>query len=66
VLHEKTGLLVPVDDPQALAAAILRLVRSSQQRIRLGVAARRLVDERFGADIIGKATVALYQRLLNP
>jgi glycosyltransferase involved in cell wall biosynthesis len=65
VLHEKTGLLVPVDDPQALAAAILRLVRSSQQRIRFGVAARRLVDERFAADLIGKATVALYQRLLN-
>ena len=65
VIHEKTGLLVPVDDPQALAAAILRLVRSSQQRIRFGVAARRLVDERFSADLVGKATVALYQRLLE-
>jgi glycosyltransferase involved in cell wall biosynthesis len=65
VIHDKTGLLVPVDDPQALAAAILRLVRSSQQRVRFGVAARRLVDDRFSADIIGKATVALYQRLSN-
>jgi glycosyltransferase involved in cell wall biosynthesis len=65
VVHEKTGLLVPVEDPQALAAAIQRLVRSSQQRVRFGVAARRLVDERFAADLVGKATVALYQRLLN-
>ena len=65
VIHEKTGLLVPVDDPQALAAAILRLVRSTQQRVRFGVAARRLVDERFAADLVGKATVALYQRLLT-
>jgi len=65
VIHEKTGLLVPVDDPQALAAAILRLARSSQQRVRFGVAARRLVDERFAADLVGKATVALYQRLLT-
>jgi glycosyltransferase involved in cell wall biosynthesis len=65
VIHEKTGLLVPVDDPQALAAAILRLVRSSQQRVRFGVAARRLVDERFAADLVGRATVALYQRLLT-
>jgi len=64
VIHEKTGLLVPVDDPQALASAILRLVRSSQQRVRFGVAARRLVDERFAADLVGQATVALYQRLL--
>jgi glycosyltransferase involved in cell wall biosynthesis len=65
VIHEKTGLLVPVDDSQALAAAILRLVRSSQQRVRFGVAARRLVDERFAADLVGRATVALYQRLLT-
>ncbi len=64
VIHEKTGLLVPVDDPQALASAILRLVRSSPQRVRFGVAARRLVDERFTADLVGQATVALYQRLL--
>jgi glycosyltransferase involved in cell wall biosynthesis len=64
VIHEKTGLLVPVDDPQALASAILRLVRSSPQRVRFGVAARRLVDERFAADLVGKATVALYQHLL--
>jgi glycosyltransferase involved in cell wall biosynthesis len=54
---------VPVDDPSALAAAMERLARSSQQRIRLGVAARRLVDERFSADLIGKATVDLYRRL---
>jgi len=65
VINDKTGLLVPVDDPQALAAAILRLARSSPLRIRFGVAARRLVDERFSPDLVGKATVALYQRLLD-
>jgi glycosyltransferase involved in cell wall biosynthesis len=64
VIHDKTGLLVPVDDPRALAEAMLRLIRSSPQRIRFGVAARRLVDERFSADHVGKATVALYRRLL--
>jgi glycosyltransferase involved in cell wall biosynthesis len=65
VIADKTGLLVPVDDPKPLAEAMERLVRSSQQRIRLGVAARRLVDERFAADLIGKATVELYQSLLE-
>jgi len=64
VIHEKTGLLVPVDDPQALASAILRLVRSPPQRVRFGVAARRLVDERFAADLVGQAAVELYRRLL--
>jgi len=65
VIHEKTGLLVPVDDPEALAGAILRLVRSPPQRVLFGVAARRLVDERFAADLVGQATVALYRRLMN-
>jgi glycosyltransferase involved in cell wall biosynthesis len=65
VIHEKTGLLVPVDDPGGLAAAILRLVRSPAQRVLYGVAARRLVDERFAADLVGPATVALYRRLLT-
>jgi glycosyltransferase involved in cell wall biosynthesis len=65
VIHEKTGLLVPVEDPGALAAAILRLVRSPAQRVLYGVAARRLVDERFAADLVGPATVALYRRLLT-
>jgi glycosyltransferase involved in cell wall biosynthesis len=65
VIHDKTGLVVPVDDAHALAAAMQRLIRSSQQRVRFGVAARRLVAERFAADLVGKATVALYQRLLN-
>jgi glycosyltransferase involved in cell wall biosynthesis len=64
VIHEKTGLLVPVDDHGALAAAILRLVRSPPRRVRFGVAARRLIDERFAADLVGPATVALYRSLL--
>jgi glycosyltransferase involved in cell wall biosynthesis len=64
VIHEKTGLLVPVDNPGALAAAVLRLLRAPAQRVRYGVAARRLVDERFAANLIGQAIVALYRSLL--
>src|SRR6202008_2499357 len=55
VIHEKTGLLVPVDDAGALAAAILRLIRSPPKPVRCGAAARRLVDERFAADLVGPA-----------
>jgi glycosyltransferase involved in cell wall biosynthesis len=64
VIHEKTGLLVPVEDAGALAAAILRLIRSPPQRVRFGVAARRLIDSRFAADLVGPATVGLYRSLL--
>ena len=60
----KTGLLVPVDDARALANAICRLFREPQLRTQFAQAARRLVVERFSAEIIGQQTVALYRSLL--
>ena len=65
VIHDQTGLLVPVDDAQALAAAMQRLAGAPDLRARYAVAARKLVVEKFAADIIGRQTVALYQRLLR-
>jgi glycosyltransferase involved in cell wall biosynthesis len=46
VIHEQTGLLVPVRDPEALAAAILRLVEDRALARRLGEAGRTLMLER--------------------
>jgi glycosyltransferase involved in cell wall biosynthesis len=63
VRHGETGLLVPVDDPVALAAAIETLAKSPQLRARYGAAARRLAVERFSDDAIGRQTVELYRRL---
>ncbi|HZP40175.1 MAG TPA: glycosyltransferase [Candidatus Binatia bacterium] len=40
----ETGLVVPPDDPQALAAAIVRLARDEALRVRLGHGARALVE----------------------
>lgn len=40
VLHEETGLVVPRDDPGALAQAIIRLLRDRQFARRLGVNGR--------------------------
>jgi glycosyltransferase involved in cell wall biosynthesis len=62
-IPDQTGLLVPADDPPALAAAIEQLAASPDLRARLGAAARRLAVERFSADAIGGATANLYQRL---
>jgi len=46
VHHECTGLLVPVEDVDALAASIRRLVQDARERTRLGVNARAFVVER--------------------
>jgi glycosyltransferase involved in cell wall biosynthesis len=47
VVHGETGLLVAPGDAQALAAAIDRLARDPELRLRLGAAGRRDVEQRF-------------------
>jgi glycosyltransferase involved in cell wall biosynthesis len=65
VVRPDTGLLVPPADPAALAQAIATLAQSPDLRARFGAAARALAVERFAADAIGRATVGLYQQLID-
>jgi glycosyltransferase involved in cell wall biosynthesis len=65
VVRPDTGLLVPAADPAALAQAIATLAQSPDLRARFGAAARALAVERFAADAIGRATVGLYQQLID-
>lgn len=65
VVHEQTGLLVPIEDPPALAAAIEKLALSKELRAGYGAAARQLVVEKMSAQSIGAATVALYEKCLQ-
>jgi glycosyltransferase involved in cell wall biosynthesis len=66
VIHEQTGLLFPVDNAPALANAMEYLARAPQLRALYAATARKLVVEKFAAEIIGRETVQLYCRLLNP
>ncbi len=61
-IHDRTGLLVPVENPAALAEAIATLAASRELRLRYGNAARAFVVERLSAEVVGKAIVQLYQR----
>jgi len=63
VLNDQTGLLVPVEDPTALAQAILRLAESPRLRKQYGEAARRLVVTKLSAKLIGNSIVQLYNDL---
>jgi glycosyltransferase involved in cell wall biosynthesis len=59
------ALLVPADDPAALAGALDRLAGDPDLRRQFGSAGRRMVEQEFSSECIGRATVALYDRLLG-
>lgn len=63
VIEDQTGLLVPIENPIALAQAIICLVESSELRGRYGAAARQLVIDKLSAQIIGSSIVQLYDHL---
>lgn len=65
VTSEVNGLLVPPDDTEGLASAIVRLLSDPALAARLGQAGRNTVVERFSARSMAEKTVAVYRRLLD-
>ena len=59
-IDDQTGLLVPIEDPKALAQAIVKLATSPELRTRYAKAARELVVSKLSAKIIGEEIVQLY------
>jgi glycosyltransferase involved in cell wall biosynthesis len=63
---ERTGLLVPPDDPGALAEAILCLLERPARASEMGALGRRRAVAEFGRDRMIACTDALYCRALGP
>lgn len=64
VLHEQTGLIVPIRDSEALAAGIVRMAREGDLARRWAAAGRRRVLENFTVEMLTRRTLAAYQRVL--
>ena len=60
VIDDQTGLLVGIEDPEALAQAIVKLATAPELRARYAKAARELVVSKLSAKIIGEQIVRLY------
>jgi glycosyltransferase involved in cell wall biosynthesis len=63
VLDGKTGLLVPPDDPAALAAAVSHLVDDAALRTTLGLAGRARAERVFSAERMAAEFQSEYERL---
>jgi glycosyltransferase involved in cell wall biosynthesis len=59
----RTGILVPIDDEAAMAAAISRLSSDPDLRRSLGESARSFVESAFGLDRFVAETASLYEEL---
>lgn len=60
-----TGLIVPPEDPAALAGAIAELATDPERRAAMGDAARAVGVARFSVEATVASYVALYERLLG-
>jgi glycosyltransferase involved in cell wall biosynthesis len=61
VLDDRTGMMVPPEDPSLLAAQIVALLRDSAKRDRLGAAARKLIEDEFSADRMTADYLKVYE-----
>jgi glycosyltransferase involved in cell wall biosynthesis len=61
----RTGLLVPFGDANALARRVEELIQSPAQRVKMGQAAKYFAREHFSADAIVPRYEALYRRLIS-
>jgi glycosyltransferase involved in cell wall biosynthesis len=58
-----SGLLVPPDDPAALASALAKLIDDPQLRAKMGAASRKLAEEKFDDRATAAKTLVVYDEL---
>ncbi|MBD3156893.1 glycosyltransferase [Candidatus Peregrinibacteria bacterium] len=63
--HEKTGLLIPPENPRKLAESILTIVNDTLKRDQYSENAYKKIKDTFDAKIMAKKTANLYDEVLN-
>ena len=65
IKHEESGILVPPDDIDALAAALSDYAKCPSVRAQHRIAARKRVETKFSLDSMVRSYAELYERLLS-
>jgi glycosyltransferase involved in cell wall biosynthesis len=65
VLHERTGLLVPPEDSDALADAVILLLKNGIERKKMGREGRKRVLEHYTWEKVVQRMEEVYKSLLN-
>ena len=64
IQHQRTGVLVPPNDPPALAGAIVQLLRDPQSGAAWAQAGGQLIDAHYGLEQLIDRTAAVYTAVL--
>lgn len=59
------GILVPVRDSNAVAQAIIKLMKSPELRQQMGKNGRELVEKEFSVEIVNRETLNLYESMFK-
>jgi glycosyltransferase involved in cell wall biosynthesis len=65
IRHEVSGFLIPVDDPDKMAQAILRLLRESRLKQEMGLAAQAAIREQYSMDVVVSMMKTLYRTVVS-
>ena len=64
VTHGVTGLVIPPEDPKALALAIIQLLKDPDLRARMGEAGAAMARGPLSAARVAKETIEVYRAIL--
>lgn len=65
VIHEKTGILVPPDDPESLLRAINDLLKDTERAQDLGMAGHKFLMENYTWDVLLPKYVEFYEGMVR-
>lgn len=65
VCNGETGLIVPDDDPEAFAEALIRLLTQPALRLELGIRARKAIEETNAPERVADSIRGLYRKLMG-
>jgi len=66
IIKDKTGLIIPPKDENALAEAILTLLSNKELRISMGNAGHQHIIDNFSAHQMAKRCEEVYQKIITP
>jgi len=61
VIDGVTGYLVPPRDPASLAMAMIKLIENPDRAIKMGIEARRIVEQKFSMQVITEKLGEIYE-----